>query len=347
MGINAGQRGTRAAHGPSDSASPTRVAAPLAPDRLPQWFRIIFSAVEHEVGNSLFAFKILARKKGEGSKLAEDLIACYQRMHVLSSLKEDSSVYDLKALLSQLSQQDVDGLPVEDRAVALEKVRGAGIEVVRGFRSLLLEAWAMFSDVALTEEERTVFHFKRATKYGTMLSDVLERLLEGNQDFAVEMAEQRVFGDPSIQATCMQCATENSCICSFAEPGEGIKDARVVSNLFFSRLIISNIISNAKRASDGAGTKALIEISVARSDGGTLAIGFTDHGCGMAAEMVGMLNSGIQVSTNAYDKGSHGLGFAYCRELALRMGGRFYIRSSAEGKGTAVVLELKEASENK
>jgi signal transduction histidine kinase len=319
-------------------------AIPFPPDRLRRWFRLMFVAVEHEVANSIPTLHLVSHQQGKGGETVNALITSYRNLESFRSLSEAASVHDLKALLSELQGKDVNEISVKDGEDAWEQVHAASLETVRRFRSLLLGASAMFP-VTNDMSESTRSNLIRVVKYGSMLAEALEKLMDGSFDFAMDMVAQRVTGNSSLEAACNQCASENICFCSFAS--ESMNGVRISSNPFFMRLIISNIISNAKRASGEAKGEALIDVCVTRTRAGMIAASFTDHGCGMSEDVVGKLNSGVQVSTKPNDGGTHGLGFAYCRELAEKMGGRLYVESSAEGKGTTVVLELREALEQK
>ncbi len=46
--------------------------------------------------------------------------------------------------------------------------------------------------------------------------------------------------------------------------------------------------------------------------------------------------------TTKEDGGQHGIGFLYSADIASRMGGRLYVETSAPGRGTLIVLELRE-----
>ncbi|MBU0586833.1 ATP-binding protein [Candidatus Micrarchaeota archaeon] len=107
------------------------------------------------------------------------------------------------------------------------------------------------------------------------------------------------------------------------------------ANPFFFSLIVSNMLSNAKRALEGKPPE--LKISIDKTDSMHITT-FEDRGSGMTENQKELLNSGKGTSTRQ-GKG-HGEGFKYCQQLAQSMGGNLLVEKTEIGKGTTIVLTL-------
>lgn len=150
-----------------------------------------------------------------------------------------------------------------------------------------------------------------------------------------------IAGDSSLIGDCGMIASETGCrLVVSCQPDVG--NASVLADRFLCRLIVMNVISNAIRASKAAGREPAVELSVRRGENERIHFRFADNGAGMERSEMERLNSGAAFTTKD-EKGQHGIGFSYSREIAARLGGKLYVEGSGPGIGTTVVLELRES----
>jgi len=322
------------------NAMPNPVAEPragLSSGQFSDWFRLMLSAVTHEVGNSLQVYRLLSiMRNGEGSALVDDITHEYSRICLLGSyLKAEpgqKTVQDLRSHWPE-SQFDIEDAP----DMRILKVKALCPQHISAFRSLLDETERILGDTeGMSSDVR--FHFLRVQKYGRLLCDALSGLLRDDLESVVSVAPQRLVGKSSIAMACVQIANERSCSLVIAGIEPSLYGSYAASNPLFLRLIISNIFMNAHNAYNGSRGQCTISLAASRS-GEMVRLAFTDNGRGMDPDTMGKLNSGIRTTTD--DSPGHGAGFPYCRELAERLGGRLYVEHSEPGNGSTVVLELR------
>lgn len=324
-----------------------RIAVPSTEPRMgpgnrqfSEWFRILFRAVEHELGNSLAALRALALQHGpEGEILANGIFEDYGRLRFLQSCASNaidetrSRNFAVMFPQAQFDIRDLDGdsLFVQIRSLSLTSVRSLRV-------SLSAAASLLHADAG--QEQK--FHLDRAIDYGNLLCHALEKLILDDFDFSCECIAVPVSGKGSILKSAEIAAREAAVVYSPAGPDAACESLKVVSNPLFLKLILANIYSNAKRALENANAEGIVLVSAAKKND-SVSFRFIDRGCGMDAQAMEKLNCGIQTSTKGGE--GHGIGFSYCRTLAEKLGGRLYVESSGPGLGTTIALELKISGE--
>ncbi len=297
-------------------------------------FKMFFSAVDHELGNSLVGTLGLIElgKNKELARVADDLYNTYKRLGILQTLALGSS--SNCSLERFFSTQEIESLKTGDNHDDMETIREIGLHEVRKFRALLLELDFLTSDLPPTEYFGDKFgpSMVQSLRFGLLLSNCLEKLMLGSLDLDAQLMSRKI-GNILNNASKAGCVFE----CHYHLPR--VKGSRVVVNPIFSALIFINVFSNSKRAMEKKGMEPRVDVSIRRK-GDMAVFEFTDKGCGMPSEIMEKLNAGLQVTTKE-ETGEHGIGFQYCRELAEKMGGRLYVKESAVDVGTTVTLELK------
>ncbi len=308
-------------------------AAGIGAEKFSDWFRIMLAAVTHEVGNSLQVYRLLSMMRGgEGAGLIDRMTSEYSRIRLLGSYlgpcPEAKTVQDLR--LQWTSREFPAGDTLESRARTVRELCPAHLAE---FNAALDEAERIFGGMEeMSDDVR--FHYARVQNYGKLLCGALDSLLRDDLDSVVSPAPQRIVGRGSIALTCVQVANERSCTLTIGEIDPSLYGASVSSNPLFIRLIVSNLLMNAHNARKG---HCVVRFSATR-EGKTVRLAFRDNGSGMDGETMEKLNMGIRTTTSGAP--GHGIGFAYCRELAGRLGGRLFVECSGPGRGTTVVLEL-------
>lgn len=303
-------------------------------------FRIFLLAVAHETGSPMNAVFSIAQKEGnELHRLAKDLVNSYERLQQLQIAS--SAPFSRSSSLSRFSDEEREGLCIRTddsgaHSADIRKIREMGLEEVRNFRSILLQLERLSHEVEIKREDARDDFAKslaRMNRFGIMLSGCLEKLMLGTLDLEAEMM-------PMAADTLVRKGLSNALPASICYDRPETENMLVMANPIFSTLILTNLYSNAKRAMKQKGVEHDIIITAYRQDG-RLLVECTDVGCGMPKEIMDKLNSGVAVTTK--EEEGHGIGFQYCRELAEKMGGRLYVKESAEGIGTTVALELRHA----
>jgi signal transduction histidine kinase len=306
-------------------------------------FGLFYKAVSHETGNSLHTVQGLASRKGDDrlARLATAVHDSYRRITLLEHMaRGDCFSGSGSLMLFSLVERKRLGLKMNDEGheANIKAIKEIGLVEVRKFRDMLSELSKISETIEIEEdsmEEMLLSDMKRAVKYGTLLSNCLEKLMIGKLDLDADLISREVgsmFGD----------GKENDVSLNIFYQSEGLKDVLVMVNPIFAALILDNIMSNSKRAMEQKDFQHGLVVLVNR-EGGILTLEFVDRGCGMPQDVVDKLNTGVAVSTKE-EPGEHGLGFQYCRELAEKMGGRLYVKRSVPGVGTNVVLELSVAN---
>ena len=299
-------------------------------------FKLFFSAVDHELGNSLVGTIGLIElgTNRELARVADDLYYTYKRLSILQTLALGSS--SSCSLTRFFSAQEIEHLGIGENQSAsdIEAIKKIGLHEVRKFRALLLELNSVSSNLSPEEYSGDKFgpSMAQSLKFGLLLSNCLEKLMLGSLDLDAQLMSRKI-GNILNNAGKVGCVFE----CHYQPPR--IKGSRVVVNPIFSALIFLNIFSNSKRALEKKGMEPTVAVSIRRK-GGTAAFEFTDNGCGMPSDIMEKLNAGLPVTTKE-ESGEHGIGFQYCRELAEKMGGKLYVKESTPDVGTTVTLELK------
>lgn len=299
-------------------------------------FKLFFSAVDHELGNSLVGTVGLIElgKNKELARVADELYYTYKRINILQTLALGSR--SSCSLARFFSVQEIENLRIgDDQSTSdIEAIKEVGLQEVRKFRALLLELNFVSSNLPPEEYSGDKFgpSMVQSLKFGLLLSNCLEKLMLGSLDLDAQLMSRKV-GNILNNASKAGCVFE----CHYRPPR--IKGSRVIVNPIFSALIFLNIFSNSKRALEKKGMEPKVEVSIRRK-GDMAAFEFTDEGCGMPPRIMEKLNAGLSVTTKE-ESGEHGIGFQYCRELAEKMGGRLYVKESTMEVGTTVTLELK------
>lgn len=302
------------------------------------FFRLFFSAVSHEVANSLQGLKVFDEdpQSGNCERITRGIILNFNRLRMLGSLSPEMDNRRLTGEFTLLFPDEgisADGLSAESKAALL---KGLKIRALAELNASLNEAEPVFRAIAGTEELRS--NLNRALTYGKLLCSALEKIILGVFDLSSEILPQRVLGRSSVLRALTSTAREAAVQIHLAEIEPSLFNTEVQSNSLFLRLIIANVYSNARRAMESTESDPHIRIFM-NLEGDNAVIRFVDNGCGMDVETMAKLNSGIQTSTKK--EAGHGIGFSYCRDLAEKLGGRLYIESSEPGEGTVVALELK------
>lgn len=121
---------------------------------------------------------------------------------------------------------------------------------------------------------------------------------------------------------------------------DGACGNRVRVNVVFARAIVSNVISNAKRAMEGMPDSEPIEVNI-WTEREFAVVHFRDHGCGMGSGKMERINRGEAVKSTKTEAGTHGIGLKCCGEMAREMGGSLKVISSRIGEGTLIELKMK------
>jgi signal transduction histidine kinase len=302
------------------------------------FFRLFFSAVSHEVANSLQGLRAFDTdpKSGDCERITRDIILNFNRLRTLGGLSPAMDGVTLTrefALLFPDEGISADNLSAESKGALL---KGLKIRALAELHSSLNEADPIFRAIAGTEEMKS--NLNRALTYGKLLCGALEKIILGVFDLSSEIIPQKVLGRSSVLRALTSTAREAAVKIHLTEIEPSLFNTDVQSNPLFLRLIIANVYSNARRAIERTECDPHIRIFM-NKEGDKAVIRFVDGGCGMDAETMGKLNCGIQTSTKP--EAGHGIGFSYCRSLAEKLGGRLYVESSEPGRGTIVALELK------
>jgi signal transduction histidine kinase len=300
-------------------------------------FRLFFSAVSHEVANSLQGLRTLDDDPISGccEHYTRDIVLSFNR---LKSLGDLSPAMDGERLTGELALLYPDEFIDADHLDSKGKtalILGLKIRSLADLRSSLIEAGPVFE--AMASDESTRENLDRALTYGKMLCNALDKIIRGNFDLSSEIVPQRVLGKSSVLRALISTAREAGVEINLSEIDASLYGSRVLSNPLFLRLIVANVFANAKRATESTKDDRTVSIFI-NGEAGKVCVRFVDCGCGMDAKTMDKLNSGIQTTTK---KGSgHGIGFSYCRSLAEKLGGRLYVEQSDPSLGTIVALEL-------
>jgi signal transduction histidine kinase len=325
---------------PSGDARPQPAVEPHSTslaDESSALFRLFFSAVSHEVANSLQGLRTLDDDpiSGCGERYTRDIILNFNRLRSLGSL---SPAMDGGRLTEELALLYPDEFLNADYLDSFGKealILGLKMRTLTDLRSSLIEAGPVFEAMASDESLRE--NLDRALTYGKMLCSALEKIILGNFDLSSEIVPQRVLGKSSVMRALISTAQEARVEIQLSEIDASLYGAKVLSNPLFLRLIIANVFANAKRAMESTKDDRIVRIFITGGEG-LVFVRFMDGGCGMDAETMAKLNSGIQTTTK--QGGGHGIGFSYCRSLAEKLGGRLYVEQSEPGQGATIALEL-------
>ncbi len=304
------------------------------------WFCLMVRAVSHEVSNSVLALHRLSLKKGIRDDPA--VSGLIDEFNFIRSLSEYSRESPSETISKNLAAHFSDVPPEElaNHASRVRHIRIRALESVHQFRAYLVEA----AGTRLHEPDQdndSKFHLVRALRYGSTLCDYLERLMGGEfgrEDFATPC---KITGFRSLVDECRTVASESGCGFGVSAVLPDAAASLAMAEPFLFRLIALNVISNAIRACRAAGKEPQIFLSVECLKEGHISFRFRDYGAGMEEPVMNRLNSGAMVTTKE-DGGQHGIGFLYSADIASRMGGRLYVETSAPGRGTLIVLELRE-----
>lgn len=340
----------REKHSPDSAGQPSRIRAEPAAERAfgtgveksTQYFSLFLSAVSHEVGNALMAFRIVPPGKiSRGQDLAIlGAVESYNRLRGLNCLSADMADIDLEGKLSMLFP----GFPEFSEAKSTEQkqelIESLKLKTVRELRIALRMVEWEFSGEAI--DSRSEAEIERALKCGNMLCNSLEKILLGDYDLSSERIAQRVLGRSSLFKTLVTASAECRVNADVTELDSSLGEVRVVSNPLIAHLVFTNLLSNARRASEMAGRAPLVHIFLNQSDE-QVHFRFQDYGCGMDVISMALLNQGVQHTTKSGE--GHGIGFSYCRSLVSSLGGSLSVEYSEIGKGTTVLLALAIASD--
>lgn len=312
-------------------------------DKSSHYFSLFLSAVSHEVGNALMAFRIVPSGRiTRGQDLAIlGTIENYNRLRGLNSLSSDMDDIELEGKLSMLFPGFPEFEEPKSTEQKLELIESLKLNAVREMRlSLRMVEWEFHGEVADLNARAEI---ERALMCGNMLCDSLEKILLGDYDLSSERISQRVLGRSSLIKALVKAATECRVNVDVTELGASLSQARVVSNPLIMHLVFTNILSNARCASESAGREPAVQVFLNQADEHVL-FRFQDNGCGMDVFSMALLNNGVRHTTKSGD-GHHGIGFSYCRSLVSNLGGSLSVEFSKPGTGSTVLLALKMASD--
>jgi anti-sigma regulatory factor (Ser/Thr protein kinase) len=350
---------------PAAAQQPLRLASgePLA-ERLAgrsdnsfaRWFDVLYRAMRHEVNNSIGIFQWISFYHPEKQRDISLLSRSYMRLGVLSRLcicpEPRSDMMKKGDLFTQVQIKKV----FPGSSLDFDAVKKMTIHEIQSFRaalrrlhnyyySVLQPSHDLFQPNPGPFESAEILSAKgpaieRVCRLGNLVADTLERLLASNPDSYLDFVSGSPFNikSPLFFFHWRIVSVANDYGYGLTPP-QGGASVPVIHNPALVRLILENVFANAKRASEEAGVEPTMELSMSAVPDAIL-FRFKDNGCGMSPDIIQKLNSGESVTTKT-GEGDHGLGFAYCRELAEKMGGSLYVESSEPGKGATVVLELK------
>ena len=304
------------------------ISAPPVNGNFAELFRLFVIAAAHEVNNSVCSFTYSESDPPDIREKAFRLINSLKRLETLSTIAQGKAGLFAGPCLSDaewlrlhpsitLAQLGSDRRYIVDP----QAVRQFGLEEVRSFRTALFDFASSVEEKMDSIRDVLKPNFERAVRFGKLLSNTLEKLMQGNLDLDCELETKPV------------CNAYTLCTAMVRDCGLNVQDsvqlspessARLVSlNPMFLALIVSNITSNAKRAMEPAGTEGVLQLTTTVCDS-VVRFEFADNGCGMSEEVLAKINSGIPVSTKATpttsDSEQHGVGIAYCRVLAEKNG---------------------------
>ncbi|MFH0738069.1 MAG: ATP-binding protein [Candidatus Micrarchaeota archaeon] len=348
--LTAGEPACQRAERGFRNISPLASSAKMSDAQFKEWFTIFITAVNHEIGNSLHVLRNkLATSRDSSSMVAADSFILLSSLQMISEGNPDRGGFGLCRFPREVRERLKN---IETGEPNIAAIKDAALPIIGTLRSSLPAMRADFPLVIGSENEELFrFHLNRAITFGSMLCDHLEMLMKSEGNFTPAMIsvrvattpEERPLGNPRHAFSLLYQV--GLCSSGLVQVGRTLEAstarASVQTDPIFFSLIAANIISNVKRASELAGAETRVEVSATKI-GGFIELRFTDFGCGMDEDVMGKLNSGIPVTTKT-EEGEHGIGFGYCRKLAEKMGGMLMVEKSEPGKGTTVLLRLKEA----
>lgn len=314
-------------------------------------FSIIDKAVRHEVGNSKRAVSVAHMFANADYPFQHTM----DKISVLSKIASSArmSRQDIEILNEQFSDQDKEDMQLEDsgKGVCAKDMKALRRIVLREVRQLREEIRILVKGVekippedAKLEPEVLDFHKRRLDRYGNMVCDCLEQLMQGDVDFKEGYVRQQL-EDPEARTRdnvlefIEHASRFRGCIFELSYESEELKTATVRHHPIFLTLILENIFANARRALWDHDPK-MVDISVRQEDR-KVVFELTDFGCGMLPEIVERINAGERVTTRMEQQGQeHGLGIWYCKQLAQKMDGDLYVKESKKDVGTTMALEL-------
>jgi signal transduction histidine kinase len=304
-------------------------------------FTLFYQAVSHEVGNSLNAVQYLAMSSGDERlmQLFENIHLSFKRIGLLQQLSTEPAFEGPNMLLFFS--------PKERAKLCLNKgnlgaridqgpIKEIGLEEVRRFGMLLQELHTNSEGFEVKDEFDNILFMEvmRAVEFGTLLSNSLEELMLGTLDLEAE--------NVSLRVGAVVDQTDKCCLpIDVIYQSDDLKDIMLQCNPIFTTLIFKNIVSNATHAIHQKDLDQSVVLYTYSKDN-VVHFEFTDKGIGMPQSHIDNLNSGVPFSTK--EGLGHGMGFQYCRELAEKMGGKLYVKSSIPDVGTTVTLELQVSS---
>lgn len=327
------------------------ISAPSVNGNFAELFRLFVIAAAHEVLNSVLSFTYCESDPADIREKALKVIKSFKRLEMLSIVAQGMAGFYAAEHFSEeewlrMGPSITLAPLVSDRKYRVDPqaVRQFGLEEVRSFRIALFDFASTVEGQMNSIRAVLKPNFSRAVRLGKFLSNTLEKLMQGNLDLDDELEKKPVC---NISVLCTNLALSCGLNVNASSALAPEYSSRLVSfNPMFIALIISNISSNAKLAMEFTGTDAVLDLTTTVC-GSFVRFEFADKGCGMPEEVVSSINAGIPISTKTPtvnpDAEQHGIGFAYCRLLAEKMGGKLYVSESHQNgpqRGSKIVLEL-------
>ena len=223
-------------------------------------FKLFFSAVDHELGNSLFGVIGLTElgKNKELARVAGDIYHTYKRIGILQTLALGSR--QEYSLTKFFSPQEIKKLRIGDSqsSADIEAVKEIGLQEVRKFRALLVELKDLYSNLPPTEypEDKLGPSMVQSLKFGLLLSNCLEKLMLGSLDLDAQLMTDQGCGMPTEIMGRLNAGLPTT---TKEEPGKhgiGFQYCRELAEKMGGKLYI-------KESSLGVGTTVTLELRLA------------------------------------------------------------------------------------
>ncbi|MBN2477843.1 ATP-binding protein [Candidatus Micrarchaeota archaeon] len=318
----------------------------LRTEKFSKMFSIFISAIRHEFSNSLGTIQcFLFRNHPDNYDKFERIYRSLERIKLLESFVNPDKGLWFAEIQKFFSDSEISSLGVHSSCGPDPKVYWADGEKVRKFVSsetteLMAGLYALREFLYQTgnKDKKISGVLDLGFEIATLLFD-----LSMDSPFDCRLRPVTIFsadssGSLSFDGTLKLVLLPDI---EISLNPEGMEKERldVLSHPVFFRLILHNILTNARESAEIKKVKPCVEIDVSE-DSQYAVLEFKDNGNGMPEDVMGALNSGKRITTKNVP-GFHGAGFHYCRQLAGTMGGSLYVRESKPGEGTTVVLELK------
>jgi signal transduction histidine kinase len=299
-------------------------------------------ATSHEVGNPLLS--LMYSKERYPQELQEAInkfSTSYSRFKIFVSLA-GSYLRQPDELKGHLKASEIKALGIRKGRYRLNNsaLKQLALKETRMLIRLLADLEKTSENLACDIGDTSKRELALLISGGKPLFTLLERLLKGETDIDYEVAQRiDMISTISLTRDIEDLASTHGCSCVIRYD-DALEGTLVRSNVIIRNLIFSNIISNSRKAMKN---DEELQVNIFQADD-RIIFEFKDKGCGMAADVMEQLNSGVRV-TKKQGIGEHGNGFPYCRDLALKMGGSLYVKESEIGKGTTVILEAAVAGQ--